>query len=280
MRALEGKIAIITGGTSGIGERITELFVEQGAKVVVGARREAEGAALARRLGIDFIRTDVAIEAEVKAMIDLAASRFGQVDCFVNNAGFGSPIVSIAEVTVEDFDRVMAVNARGTFLGIKHVAPVMLARKSGSIINISSMGALRGGLSGHAYAAAKGAVHALTRAASAELGEKGIRVNSISPGGIVTGIFGKLAGLDGEKADRLADTVGDLFVDLQPLPRAGLTDDIAQGCLFLASDAGGFVNGHDLVIDGGHTAVTWGWTDSLAFRAEMMNKIKAAAAKL
>jgi NAD(P)-dependent dehydrogenase (short-subunit alcohol dehydrogenase family) len=280
MGILDGKVAVVTGGTSGIGERIAEIFVGEGAHVVVAARRAEEGAALEKRLGVSFVRTDVAIDADAKAMIDFAFTKYRRIDCLINNAGLGSPVVSIAEVDVTTFDQVMAVNARGVFLGMKHVAPTMIAQRAGSIINISSIAGLRGGLSGHAYSAAKGAVHALTRSAAAELGEHGIRVNSVSPGGIVTGIFGKSAGVDGAKAERLSEVVKETFADLQPLPRAGVTDDIARGCLYLASDGGSFVNGHDLVIDGGHTATTWGWSDATAFRADMVNRIKDAAAGL
>jgi NAD(P)-dependent dehydrogenase (short-subunit alcohol dehydrogenase family) len=280
MGILDGKVAIVTGGTSGIGERIAEVFVGEGAHVVVAARRTDEGAALEKRLGVSFVKTDVTIETDVQGMIDHAAARYGRIDCLINNAGSGSPIVSISGVDVTDFDHVMAVNVRGVFLGIKHVAPIMISQRAGSVVNISSMGGLRGGISGHAYAAAKGAVHALTRSAAAELGEHGVRVNSISPGGIVTGIFGKTAGLDGGKADRVADVVKEVLAGLQPLPRAGVTDDVAQGCLYLASDAGSFVNGHDLVIDGGHTATTMGWSDMITFRGGMVDRIKQAAANL
>lgn len=280
MGVLSGKVAVVTGGTSGIGERIAEVFVAEGAHVVVAARRQEEGAALEKRLGVSFIKTDVASEPDVKAMVDHAVGRFKRIDCLINNAGSGSPTVGIAQVDLADFDRVMAVNVRGVFLGIKHVAPIMVSQRAGSIVNISSMAGLRGGITGHPYAAAKGAVHALTRSAAAELGEQGVRVNSISPGGIVTGIFGKAAGVEGAAADRVADVVKELFDGLQPIPRAGVTDDVASGCLYLASDAAGFVSGHDLVIDGGHTATTWGWSDVIAFRTDMVNRIKAAAAKL
>ena len=280
MGNLLGKIAIVTGGTSGIGERIVEVFVAEGAHVVVAARRQDEGAALEKRLGVSFIRTDVAVEADVKAMIDYAVARFKRIDCLINNAGSGSPTVGIAEVDVATFDQVMAVNVRGVFLGIKHVAPIMVSQRTGSIINIASIAGLRGGLAGHAYSAAKGAVLALTRSAAAELGEQGVRVNSISPGGIVTGIFGKSAGVAGAAAEQVSDVVKELFTGLQPIPRAGVTDDIARGCLYLASDGASFVNGHDLVIDGGHTPTTWGWSDVIAFRTDLVNRIKDAAARL
>jgi NAD(P)-dependent dehydrogenase (short-subunit alcohol dehydrogenase family) len=283
MGTLDGKVAIVTGGTSGIGERIAELFVEEGASVVVAARRQQEGDALAGRLGLLFVRTDVAIEAEVKAMVASAVQRFGRIDCLVNNAALGLPRIAVAEIDTADFDQLMAVDVRGVFLGIKHVAPVMQAQGSGSIINIASLAALRGGFSGHAYCAAKGAVQALTRSVAAELGEKGIRVNSISPGGIVTGIFGKAAGVEGEKAERVADVVSELFATIQPIPRAGTTEDIARACVYLAGDGSSFVNGHDLVIDGGLASaigIGAGWSQAGAFRAGLAARIKEAAEKL
>ena len=280
MGALDGKVAIVTGGTSGIGERIVELFVEEGARVVVAARREQEGAALEDRLGVRFIRTDVASEADVKAMVDHAMKSFGRVDCLVNNAGIPSPMVSISEIDVPTIDRLMAVNVRGVLLGIKHVAPVMITQKAGSIVSISSMAGLRGGVSGHIYSATKGAVLALTRSAGAELGEKGIRVNSISPGAIVTGIFAKNAGVEGAKADKLSDMLKVGFAALQPIPRAGLPDDIARAAVYLASDGSSFVNGQDIVVDGGHSSVTRGWSTMLNGRTEMTKRLKEAAAAL
>jgi NAD(P)-dependent dehydrogenase (short-subunit alcohol dehydrogenase family) len=280
MGALDGKVAIVTGGTSGIGERIVELFVEEGAKVVVAARREQEGAALEKRLSVRFIRTDVSSEADVKAMIDHAVKSFGRVDCLVNNAGIPSPMVSISEIDVPTIDRLMAVNVRGVLLGIKHVAPIMIVQKAGSIISVSSMAGLRGGVSGHIYSATKGAVLALTRSAGAELGEKGIRVNSISPGAIVTGIFAKNAGVEGAKADKLTDMLKVGFAALQPIPRAGLPDDIARAAVYLASDGSSFVNGHDIVVDGGHSSVTRGWSTMLNGRTEMTKRLKEAAAAL
>ncbi len=280
MGALDGKVAIVTGGTSGIGERIGELFVEEGAKVVVAARREQEGAELEKRLGVRFIRTDVSSETDVKAMVDHAVKLFGRVDCLVNNAGIPSPMVSISEIDVPTIDRLMAVNVRGVLLGIKHVAPVMISQRAGSIISISSMAGLRGGVSGHIYSATKGAVLALTRSAGAELGEKGIRVNSISPGAIVTGIFAKNAGVEGAKADKLSDMLKVGFAGLQPIPRAGLPDDIARAAVYLASDGSSFVNGHDIVVDGGHSSVTRGWSTMLSGRTEMTKRLKEAAAAL
>jgi NAD(P)-dependent dehydrogenase (short-subunit alcohol dehydrogenase family) len=278
MVALEGKVAIVTGGTSGIGERIAELFVEEGAKVVVAARRQAEGSALEKRLGVSFIRTDVSIEADVKAMVDHAVRRYGRVDCLVNNAAIPAPMISVIDIDAANVDQVMGVNVRGVILGMKHVAPVMLSQGTGSIVNIASVSGIRAGYTGHVYCASKGAVISLTQSVAAELGEKGIRVNSISPGGIVTGIFGKSAGLEGSKADKVTDVVKEMFASLQPVPRAGATDDIAQAAVFLASDGSGFVNGHNFVVDGGiSTVVGSGWSSGIALRADLANRIKAAA---
>ena len=280
MGALDGKVAIVTGGSSGIGERIVELFVEQGAKVVAAARRQQEGAALEKRLGVRFIRADVANEADVKTMVDQTVKWFGRVDCLVNNAGVPSPMVSITEIDVPTIDQLLAVNVRGVLLGIKHVAPVMLAQKAGSIINIGSIAGLRGGASGHIYSATKAAVQSITRSAGAELGEKGIRVNTISPGAIVTGIFAKNAGVEGSKADRLTDVIKGAFATLQPIPRAGMPEDIAQAAVFLASDGSSFINGQDIVVDGGMTSVTRGWSASATARGEMGKRLKEAAATL
>lgn len=280
MGALDGKIAIVTGGTSGIGERIAEVYVEEGAKVVVAARRQEEGQKLEKRLGVRFVRADVSSEADVKAMIDVALKSFGRVDCLVNNAAIPSPMVSIAEIDVATIDELLAVNVRSVLLTIKHVAPVMLGQKAGSIVNVGSIAGLRGGASGHIYSATKGAVHALTRSAAAELGEKGIRVNSLIPGAIVTGIFAKNAGVDGAKADKLTDMLKVGFASLQPIPRAGLTDDIARAAAFLASDASSFINGQDIVVDGGMGSVVRGWTATFTARNEMGRRLKEAAAAL
>ena len=280
MGALDGTVAIVTGGSSGIGERIVELFVEQRAKVVVAARRQEEGAALEKRLGVRFIRADVSNESEVKTMVDQTVKWFGRVDCLVNNAGVPSPMVSITEIDVPTIDQLLAVNVRGVLLGIKHVAPVMLAQNAGSIINIGSIAGLRGGVSGHIYSATKAAVQSITRSAGAELGEKGIRVNTISPGAIVTGIFAKNAGVEASKADRLTDVIKGAFATLQPIPRAGMPEDIAQAAVFLAGDGSSFINGQNIVVDGGMTSVTRGWSASATARGEMGRRLKEAAAKL
>jgi NAD(P)-dependent dehydrogenase (short-subunit alcohol dehydrogenase family) len=193
MGVLEGKVAVISGGTSGIGAKSAELFVLHGAKVVIAGRRQETGQRLAERLGQSavFIRTDVSVEAEVKAMIELAVKHFGRLDCLFNNAGIPSQRGGIADLDLEAFDAAMAIHLRGTVAGTKHAVPVMAGQACGSIINTASINGMRAGLAGIDYCVAKAAVIHLTRCAAVELGEKGIRVNCISPGPVATGIFAK-----------------------------------------------------------------------------------------
>ncbi len=266
MLPLEGKVAVITGGTSGIGARTAEVFVAEGAKVVIAGRRKERGERLAQKLGdtASFIRTDVSVEAEVKAMVDHAVDRFGRLDCLMNNAGRGSQFAAIADADLEQFDAVIAVHLRAVLAGMKYAARVMAVQGTGSIINVASVNGTRAGLGGHYYSAAKAAAIHLTRCAAIELGEKGIRVNSLSPGMIATGAFGKYMGMQSDEADDHPEyaeaAIGSVLPRWQPLPYVGRVDDIAQAALFLASDASRFVTGHNLVVDGGISA---GWSVAL-----------------
>ena len=263
MGALEGKVAVITGSTSGIGARTAELFVAEGARIVIAGRREERGRQLARTLGesASFIRTDVSNEADVEAMIAHAVKTFGRLDCLMNNAGSGSAYQEIAKVDLKRFDETIAVHVRGALAGMKYAVPVMAEQKSGSIINVASVNGTRAGLGGHYYSAAKAALIHLTRCAAMELGEKGIRVNSLSPGPIATGAFGKGAGFEPDEAEKTVELAKAAITAVvlpryQPLPYVGTVDDIAQAALFLASDASRLVSGLDLVVDGGMSA---GW---------------------
>jgi NAD(P)-dependent dehydrogenase (short-subunit alcohol dehydrogenase family) len=197
MLPLEGKVAIITGGTSGIGACTADVFVANGAKVVIAGRRQDRGEKLARKLGdaASFIRADVSVEADVKAMVDHAADRFGRLDCLMNNAGRSSQYAAIADVDLEQFDAVIAVHLRAVLVGMKYAERVMAVQRTGTIINVASVNGFRAGLGGYYYSAAKaGSIH-LTRCAAMELGEKGIRVNSLSPRMIATGAFAKFMGM-------------------------------------------------------------------------------------
>ena len=255
MGALQGKSAIVTGATSGIGRRTVERFVEEGARVVFCGRREGLGAELEKSLGRErarFVRADVTREADMLRVIETCAKELGRIDVLFNNAGGPAPTGGIEGIPVEGFDAAMATLVRSVMLGMKHVAPIMVKQGSGSIINNGSVAALRAGLSSSMiYSAAKAAVVHLSTCVAMQLGESRVRVNCISPGGIATGIFGKALGLPAEAAEQTAEAVKAGLEKLQPIPRAGLTEDIANAAVFLASDASSFVNGHNLVVDGG-----------------------------
>lgn len=279
MGVLEGKVAVITGGTSGIGAHTAAVFVKEGAKVVLAGRRSDMGDALVARFGsaASFIRTDVARESDVQAMIAHAVAVRGRIDCLFNNAGTPGRMAGIADIDMDHFDETIAVHVRGVALGMKFVAPAMLQQRTGSIINMASVAGFRAGLTGHAYAAAKAAILQLTRSVAVELGEHGIRVNSIAPGPILTGIFGKGAGATDDAADHAADAAKDAFTTFigrrLPMPRAGLPEDVAQAALYLASDASSFVNGHTLVIDGG-LAAGRKWSAGVADREALARMVR------
>lgn len=253
MSRLAGKVAIVTGATSGIGKRIAEVFAAEGASVALAGRREAVGRAAAAAIGeaAIFVRTDVAREDDVRALVAATLDKWGRIDCLVNNAGCPAPGGSIEDLPIAGVDAAMAVLFNGVLLGMKHVAPIMKRQGSGAIINIASVAAHQAGYSSPVYSAAKAAVVHLTRCVAMELGESGVRVNSLSPGAIATGIFAKAMGMATDEAEKTSARVAELFADRQPIKRAGLPEDIAQCALFLASDAASFVNGRDLVVDGG-----------------------------
>jgi NAD(P)-dependent dehydrogenase (short-subunit alcohol dehydrogenase family) len=251
---LQDKVCIVTGATSGIGRRTAERFVAEGAFVVVAGRREAEGQAVAAALGGrgHFVRTDVAREADVEALIAFTVARHGRLDCLFNNAGGPAPVGGIETIPLEGVDRAMAVLFNGVVAGMKHAAPIMMRQRAGSIINNGSVAGLRAGYSSSMiYSAAKAAVIQLTKVAAMQLAEHGVRANSISPGAIVTGILLKALGLAPDRADQVAPALADAFAAVQPIPRAGSTDDIASLAVFLASDESSFITGQDIVVDGG-----------------------------
>lgn len=253
---LERKVALVTGGTSGIGRRIVERFVEEGASVIFSGRRRRLGEDVARASGAWFVEADVALEDDAKRTVDSAHDRFGRLDVLVNNAGGPASGGRIEALSLEVFDRTLAVHVRGALAHLKYAAPIMRAQAAGSVINLGSVAGHRAGYSSTLiYSVAKAAVIHLTRCAAMELGEDGVRVNSISPGGIATGIFAKAAGLEDAEAENTVAHIKEKFAKLQAIPRAGLTDDIAHAAVYLASDEAGFVNGEDLVIDGG---LIWG----------------------
>jgi NAD(P)-dependent dehydrogenase (short-subunit alcohol dehydrogenase family) len=255
MGLLEGKVGIITGATSGIGARTAELLVAEGAKVVFTGRRKAEGEALAARLGAvaRFVQADAASEQDWMRVLAETAKAFGtRLDFLFNNAGGPAPTGSITGIPVAGFNAAMAQLVRSVMLGMKHAAPIMISQRSGSIINNGSIaGHLAGYSSSMIYGAAKAAVNHLTRCVAMQLGESNVRVNSVSPGAIATGILPEALGMEAARADRLIEKVAAFYAKAQPLARAGVPDDFAQCVLWLASDRATFVNGADIVVDGG-----------------------------
>jgi NAD(P)-dependent dehydrogenase (short-subunit alcohol dehydrogenase family) len=260
MKRLAGKVAIITGATSGIGLKTAELFIEEGASVVLAARRVDEGEAIQKRLGSAslFIKTDVVREESVANLVGASVNHFGKVDAFFCNAGEGGVLQKIGDIDVVAFDRSVDILLKNVFFCYKYVTRQMRLNGGGAIVANASVAATLGGFSSHFYSAMKAGVISLTRSVAIEVAEDNIRVNTVSPGGIATGIFGKSRGMSDNEADEVAVRVKKVFSKRQPIPRAGVPEDIANAVLFLCSDEGSFITGQDLIIDGGATSGRWG----------------------
>ena len=256
MAELEGKVAVVTGGASGIGAATVRLFVGEGARVVIADMQRERGEALARELGgaATFVSCEVRQEDQVQAAIDAAVKRWGRLDCMFNNAGFGGALGPIEEISADEFDLTFDVLVRGVFLGIKRAVPVMRRQGGGSIINTGSIAGVTAGRGPLIYSAAKAAVIHLSKVVAMQLGPDLIRVNCICPGSIATPLAANTVGKPDSLIDeRLAD-----FAAFQPIPRAGMPDDIAQMALFLASDRSSFVTGQAIAVDGGGASgVMW-----------------------
>ncbi|MDR6626740.1 glucose 1-dehydrogenase [Caulobacter segnis] len=252
---LDGKIAVITGGCSGIGLGTVELFAAEGALVVAADLQDEKGAMLEKRFPdrVRYIRCDVTSEADVAAALGLADSAFGGLDILFNNAGHGGTPAGVGDMTVEGWDKTFALLVRGPAIGMKHAVPLMAKRGGGSIINTASIAGLQAGFGPLAYSTGKAAVIHLSRCAAAELASKKIRVNAICPGLIATSIFGASMGLPREVADQMAAQVAQIGPKIQPIPKSGLPEDIARAALYLASDDSEFVTGTHIVVDGGIT---------------------------
>lgn len=243
---LDGRLALVTGAGSGIGAAVTRRFVEEGARVAAVDVRGDAAEEVARELGTSIVavQADVADEAAVIAAVERAEG-LGGIDVLVNVAGVGST-TNAPDTPLEVWERVMAVNARGTFLCCKHVIPRMEARGGGAIVNVASVAGLVGLRNRAAYCASKGAVVALTRALAVDHVGAGIRVNAVCPGTIDTPWVRQLVEDVGESLDALKAR--------QPIGRLGRPEEVAEAVLYLASDAAAFVTGTALVIDGGLTA--------------------------
>jgi NAD(P)-dependent dehydrogenase (short-subunit alcohol dehydrogenase family) len=255
MDRLSGKVAVITGGCSGIGRATVDRFVDEGARVLIADIQQDAGEEIARTYPsqVKFVRCDVMQDADIAATMQAAVHEWGGLDIVFNNAGAGGARVAIDEISAEEWDRTQALLLRSVALGIRHAATHMKARGRGIIVNTASIAGLEAGYAPVAYAVAKAGVIHLTKVAAAELARYAIRVNAICPGHILTNIFTASAGLEGEVAEEVKADLARISPHMQPVRKEGLPVHIANACVFLASDESEFVNGEYLVVDGGLT---------------------------
>lgn len=242
------RVAVVTGGASGIGEGIVRQWVAEGGQCVIADLQIERAQALVAELGaaVVAVRTDVTNEADVAAAVDLAVSTFGRLDAMFNNAGMLGAVGSIVDHTLEAWNRTMDVLTTSVFLGTREAARVMIPQGGGAIVNTASTAGIRGGLGPHAYTTAKFAVIGLTQSTAVELSAHNIRVNAIAPGRTVSGLT---AGLIAGNPDDVATTAGHM-ASRSRIGRAAYPEDIAAAAIFLASEAAWYVNGSCLAIDG------------------------------
>ncbi|PFG14434.1 SDR family NAD(P)-dependent oxidoreductase [Bacillus sp. es.036] len=243
MGKLDNKIAFITGGASGMGKRMTELFQEEGAYVIAADINKELLEEFDQSNSAEGKYLNVASEEDWERAIEEVISQHGRIDILVNNAGISSE-KQMEDITIEDWDKMMRINSFGPFAGMKHVLPHMVKQQYGSIVNISSYTAMIG-MGTNTYTASKGAVRSISKAASAQYGRKGIRVNAVFPGVIKTPM-----------TEKLNDTsvVMERLIAATPLQKLGTATDVAKAVLFLASEDAAFITGAELVIDGGYSA--------------------------
>jgi NAD(P)-dependent dehydrogenase (short-subunit alcohol dehydrogenase family) len=256
MKSFQDKVALITGGSSGIGRATAVAFAREGAKVVVTSRRENEGketVGLIKEVGSEglFIRTDVSKEVDVKAMVEGTVKAYGHLDYAFNNAGIEGNIAPLPEQTVDDYESVLGINVRGVFLSMKYEIPQMLKNGGGAIVNMSSILGLIGFPGMALYIASKHAVIGLTKSAALEYAKSGIRINAVGPGVIDTDMVDRFIGkVGGGKEEEMRQQVA----AMHPIGRTGKPEEIASAVLYLCSDGASFVTGQTLALDGGYTA--------------------------
>ena len=247
---LNGKVALVTGGTSGIGKTTAIEFARAGAKVVLTGRREKEGAQVVdeiRKLGGDaaFVRADVAKDADVKAMVDFTVGKYGRLNVAFNNAGveWTGPL---DQATEAEYRRVFDINVWGVLNSMRHEIPVMLKNGGGAIVNNSSVAGHVGLGQVSVYIASKHAVEGLTKSVALEFAKQNIRINAVAPGVIATDMLDRFAGKESEMRDSLTSII--------PVGRIGAGEEIAAAVLYLSSDDAKFTTGTSLVVDGGYVA--------------------------
>jgi NAD(P)-dependent dehydrogenase (short-subunit alcohol dehydrogenase family) len=255
-----GKVALVTGGANGIGRAVCLGFAARGAKVAVVDRDAVQGEALAgeiRAAGGEaiFLQADVTQSAEVKAYVQATLDAFGRIDCFHNNAGIEGRIAPTAAYDEAVFDAVMAVNAKGVFLGMRHVLPVMIAQGGGAVVNTASVAGLSPSAGMVAYVASKHAVLGMTKVAAGEVGPQGIRVNAVCPGPIATRMTRDIAM---QVSPNNPDSVQERYSSSIPLGRYGTAEEVANIVLFLCSDLASNVTGTQYVVDGGRLVAAAG----------------------
>ncbi|WP_456275724.1 SDR family NAD(P)-dependent oxidoreductase [Bacillus sp. AK128] len=244
---LKDKVSIVTGGSSGIGRATAFAFAREGAKVILSDVDERKGLETLEELRAHgneaiFIKTDVSKEEDIKAMVGAAVEEYGGIDILFNNAGVGNSNVRLAELSVEEWDRVVDINLKGVFMGMKYTIPEMIKRGGGSIINTSSLLGFKGKKYLAPYNASKGGVILLTQNAAVEYGTKGIRVNAIAPGVIDTAI------VDNWRED---ERIWHAVSKSNALGRVGTAEEVANTVLFLASDEASYITGTSILVDGG-----------------------------
>lgn len=247
---MEGKVAFVTGAANGIGRATALAFVREGASVVVAdvsVQSNEETARMIEKLGARAlaVRCDVSRGEQVKAALDKAVEVFGRLDFAFNNAGVEQPIAATADLTEEEWDRIVRVNLRGVFLCMKYEIPLMLKNRGGAIVNTSSGAGIKGFKGQAAYAAAKHGVVGLTKAASLDYAPQNIRINAVCPGIINTPMMDRFTGGTAEGRE--------MVIAQEPVGRMGQPEEIANAVLWLCSDAASFVVGHAMVVDGGQT---------------------------
>ena len=252
MAAFTGKVALVTGGSAGIGRATAVAFAREGAKVVVASRRMKEGdetIQLIKQAGSDgfFIKTDVAKAADVKAMVEKTMTTYGRLDYAFNNAGVVEPNPGpLVEQTEETFDQIVNINVKGVWLSMKYEIPEMLKRGGGAIVNMSSVAGVIGLPGIGIYIASKHAVIGLTKTAALEYSKSGVRVNAVNPAAIETDMLAHVAGDNPEARAQMAAG--------HPIGRIGRAEEVAEAVIWLCSDKASFVTGHSLLVDGGYTA--------------------------